>query len=249
MLSDFSLIFLVLWLLVVALFLYSAYWAFSIRRVLSIRLYRRQAFWLGAMGVYFVSLSAFLSVALTLELNALSVNVLGAAIISFGFVLIFFWIDSTVLVARRSDPLFRDTLHWSRLRYLFWLVTIGGGIGAFFTSLNSGFAAATPFGTALFFGAIALLLSAKRSGDMTLRRHLRWTGLCIFLLWLASQAEDPLSTFITDTYLAQSLTWPLVAAGAYSLYRSAKSLVPFGRIEDVDADTQTGPGSSKPPLQ
>src|SRR5690349_14769390 len=109
MLSDFSLIFLALWLLVVALFLYSAYWAFSIRSVLSIRLYRRQAFWLGAMGVYFVSLSAFLSVALTLELNALSVNVLGAAIISFGFVLIFFWIDSTVLVARRSDPLFRDT--------------------------------------------------------------------------------------------------------------------------------------------
>ncbi len=247
--SEFSIVFLALWLSVVGLFLYSAFWAFTIRRVLLTGLYRRQAFWVGAMGIYFVSLSAFLSVALTFELNAFYVNLLGALIISSGFTLIFLWIDSTVRIARRSDPLFRDTLHWSKLRYLFWFVTLGGAVGAFFTSIYSGFAAATPFGGALLFGAIALLLSAKRSGDKTLRRHLRWTGLCIFLLWLGSQVQQPLSYHIADPYLAQSLTWPLVLAGAYCLYRSARSLIPLGHFKGTDSNVETTPSPPAAPMQ
>ena len=111
-----------------------------------------EAFWVGGMGLYFVALSVFLAVALTLEINALSINILGGLIISFGFILIFLWIDSTVSIARRSDPLFRDTLRWSKLRYLFWLVTIGGAVGALFTSINSGFSTVAGFGGALFFG-------------------------------------------------------------------------------------------------
>ena len=84
-----------------------------------------------------------------------------------------------------------------------------------------------------------MLLSAKRSGDMTLRRHLTWTGLCIFLLWLSSQLEQPLSYHFADPFIVQSLTVPLVAAGAYSLYRSAKSLVPLGHLMSTDADAQS----------
>src|SRR5881409_2109911 len=215
--SELGYVFLGLWLLVTALFLYSAYWSFTIRRALVTSLYRRQAFWVGGMGVYFVILSAFLAIALSLELSALPVNILGGLIISLGFILIFLWIDSTIRIARRSDPLFRDTLRWSRLRYLFWLVTVGGAVGAAFTSINSGFSTVAPFGGALLFGAVALLLSAKRSGDTTLRRHLRWTGLCIFLLWLGSQITQPLSYHIADPFLVESLTYPAVAAGAYCL--------------------------------
>ncbi len=234
--SELGYLFLASWLFVTAIFLYSAYWSFMIRRALVTSLYRRQAFWVGGMGVYFVALSVFLAFALTLEITELSINILGGLIISSGFILIFLWIDSTVSIARRSDPLFRDTLRWSKLRYLFWLVTIGGAIGALFTSINSGFSTVAGFGGALFFGAVALLLSAKRSGDMTLRRHLTWTGLCIFLLWLSSQLQQPLSYHFADPFLVQSLTVPLVAAGAYSLYRSAKSLVPLGHLMSTDAD-------------
>ncbi|MBO0887883.1 hypothetical protein J2P12_02150 [Candidatus Bathyarchaeota archaeon] len=240
MLSELSLVFFALWLGVVALFVYSAFWAFSIRRILVAGLYRRQAFWLGAMGVYFVSLSTFLSIALTLELSSLYVNILGAVIISAGFTLIFLWIDLTVRIARRSDPLFRDTLRWSKLRFLFWFVTIGGAIGAFFTSIGSGFAEATPFGGVLFFGAVALYKSARRSGDRTFRKHLSWTALCIFLLWLGSQIQEPLSHFVSDPYLTQSLTWPLVLAGAYSLYRSARSLVPMGHLKSLETNPTIG---------
>jgi hypothetical protein len=240
MLSELSLVFFALWLGVVTLFVYSAFWAFTIRKILVAGLYRRQAFWLGAMGIYFVALSAFLSVALTLKLSSFYANILGALIISAGFTLIFLWIDLTVRIARRSDPLFRDTLRWSKLRYLFWFVTIGGAVGAFFTSVSSGFAEATPFGGALLFGAIALYLSAKRSGDRTFRRHLSWTALCIFLLWLGSQLQEPLSHFVTDPYLTQSLTWPLVLGGAYSLYKSARSLVPMGHLKSLETGSTVG---------
>ena len=247
--SELGYVFLGLWLLVTALFLYSAYWSFTIRRALVTSLYRRQAFWVGGMGVYFVILSAFLAIALSLELSALPVNILGGLIISLGFILIFLWIDSTVRIARRSDPLFRDTLRWSRLRYLFWLVTVGGGVGAAFTSINSGFSTVAPFGGALLFGAVALLSSAKRSGDTTLRRHLRWTGLCIFLLWLGSQITQPLSYHIADPFLVESLTYPAVAAGAYCLYRSAKSLVPLAHLKisaSEATDIQTSPKGAWP---
>jgi hypothetical protein len=247
--SELGYVLLGLWLLVTALFLYSAYWSFIIRRALVTSLYRRQAFWVGGMGVYFVILSAFLAIALSLELSALSINILGGLIISSGFILIFLWIDSTIRIARRSDPLFRDTLRWSRLRYLFWFVTVGGAVGAVFTSINSGFSTVAPFGGTLFFGAIGLLLSAKRSGDSTLRRHLTWTGLCIFLLWLGSQITQPLSHYIADPFLVQSLTYPAVAAGAYCLYKSAKSLVPLAHLGISEADgtnIQTPPTTAQP---
>jgi hypothetical protein len=228
--SETSLLFIGLWLLVTALFLYSSYWAFAIRKVLVTSLYRREAQWIGGMGLFFVLLSAFLTIALSFQINSLATNILGGLIIAGGFVLIFLWIDSTVLIARRSDPLFRDTLHWSRLRYLLWLATIGGALGAVATAVQSGLSTIAPYGGVLFFGAVALLISARRSGDSTLRRHLKWTGLCVFLLWLGSQAQDPLFNTISDPYLVQSLIYPLIAAGAYSLYRSAKSLVPLGHL-------------------
>ncbi len=63
--SDVSTAFFVLWLIVAVTFSYAAYWAFTIRRVLVHRLYRRQATWVGRMGVYFVALSSFLTLALS----------------------------------------------------------------------------------------------------------------------------------------------------------------------------------------
>ena len=230
--SDFSTVFFALWLLVSALFSYAAYWAFIIRRALAHRLYRRQASWVVGMGIYFVALSSFLTFAIFYSVNSIFVNVLGGLLIGSGFIVIFAWMDSTIRVARLSDPLSRDTLRWSKLRYFLGLVTVGGGIGSVFTAINSGFSQVAPFGGALFIGAAALLISARRSGDITLRKHLIWTGLCTFFLWLASQVEMPLSSIqlLVQLNLSQVITYALVAAGAYSLYRSAKSLVSLGHV-------------------
>lgn len=223
-------IFFIAWLLVAALFLYSAYWAFVIRRVLMHRLYKRQALWVGSMALYFVALSSFLTVVIEYNINVLAVNIFGGLLIASGFVVLFLWIDSTVRVARRSDPLYRDTFRWSKLRYFLGIVTAFGAFDAVFNAIGSGLAAAAPFGGALLFGAIALLLTGSRSGDPTLKTHLKWTGLCIFLLWLSSQLVDVLSNVLSDADLAQAITFSLVAIGAYALYRSAKSLAPIGHL-------------------
>src|SRR2546428_11295079 len=156
MLDDFAILFLALWFIVVAIFGYSAYWAFALRRVLMQHLYRRQASWVGWMAIYFVVISTFLTLALSFNVNLLPINILGGLLISSGFIVLFFWIDSTIRVARRSDPLLRDTLRWSRLRYFIGFVTVFGAISALLTSINSGFALVAPFGGALLFGAIAL---------------------------------------------------------------------------------------------
>jgi hypothetical protein len=235
MFDSISIVFLVLWVLVVALFSYAAYWAFIIRKALATGLYRRQALWAGTMGLYFVALSTFLTIALSFNLTTLWVNLLGGLLISSGFIVLFAWIDSTVRVARRSDPLLRDTLRWSRLRYFIGFVTIGGAISALVTSINSGFAYVAPFGGALLFGAIALLLSATRSGDQTLRRHLKWMGLSIAMLWLASQLTGILfDIFPAGSLTSEAITYTVVVVGGFCLYRSARSLVPLGHLSLTD---------------
>ena len=244
--SDLSTVFFSLWLLVVALFSYAAYWAFITRRVLIHHLYRRQASWVVGMGLYFVVLSSFLTFAIFYNLNSLYVDILGGVVIGSGFVVIFAWMDSTIRVAHLSDPLSRDTLRWSKLRYFLGLVTIGGAVGSVFTAINSGFSQVAPFGGALFIGAIALLVSARRSGDITLKKHLVWTGLCTFFLWLGSQAEMPLARvpLLVELNLSQAITYVFVAAGAYSLYRSAKSLVPLGHLSASELATAVSTSST-----
>lgn len=232
-----SFVFLTLWIVVVSIFGYSAYWAFIIRGALQQALYKKQALWVGGMAIYFVSLSSFLTLALTFNVNELSSNILGGALISSGFIIIFLWIDYTVRVARRSDPLGRDAIRWSKLRYLWGFFTVGGAIAALFDAITQGISSAAPFGGILFIGAIAIIISARRSSDPTLRRHLKWTGLCIFMLWLGSQVEQPLLRVLGDSALVESITFSFVAIGAYGLYRSAKSLVPMDRLSKIDTSS------------
>ena len=243
MLNDVSIISTALTIIIGAFFSYGAYWAFTIRRALMARLYRNQALWVGTGAVYFVALSAFITLALLFGASGVFVNLLAAAFIFLGFVVIFDWIDSTVRVARRSDPLLRDTLHWSKLRYF---VGITSTIGLFFNVVfnviltNSSFILlGTPallgyVGTVLFLGALALLLSARRSGDLTLRRHLKWFGLGAALLWLSGQISSPWAKITGDSFLTPIVTYSLFAMAAYCLYRSAKSLVPLGRLTMIE---------------
>ena len=246
--SEATVLFAILWSIVTALFLYGAYWAFAIRRVLLTRLYRRQALWVAALGIYFGALGLFLTPVLTLQLNTLVINILGGIFLGFGSVLEFLWIDTTVRIARRSDPRFRDTMRWSKLRYLFWVITMFGAVSAIISSATTGVSAAGPYGGTLsgilLFGAIALFLSARRSGDAILRRHLTWAALAILFTWIVSQATNPLFRIVTDPYIVQSVIYPLVAAAAYFLYRSAKSLIPLGRLETV----KLGNGTKTPAL-
>ncbi len=246
MLSNISTVSIILSIAVATLFSYGAYWALTIRKVLMTHLYRRQALWVGGVATYFVAQSAFIASAIFYNATGFYVNLLAAAFIAIGFGVIFVWIDSTILVARRSDPLLRDTLRWSKLRYF---IGFASTVGLFFNVLlNVVFTNSSDpsyillgyppllgyIGTILFLGAIALLLSAKRSGDMTLRRHLKWFGSSAALLWVTGQAGSPWARATGGSILVPIVTYSLFAIAAYCLYRSAKSLVPLGRLSLAD---------------
>jgi len=157
---------------VVAVGVYAAYWAFAIRRRLIGHIHRNHALWLGGLGIGTVltiptsfvpsSNNPFINV-----LAAFYTNATWQILIAFAF------IDSTIPVLRRSDPLLRSILHWKKVRIGLWsfltfetILTIYMSIyfpacllaatGDFSSCIRSSFAMSSPgwLGTILgFFGS------------------------------------------------------------------------------------------------
>ncbi len=223
-----------------ALLLYGSYWAFTIRKALVARVYRVQALWVGVIGVYFAGLlyaAEFIQVA---GLAAGNFDQLGAALVIFffllfvGFVLVFAWVDATVRVARKSDPLARDTLHWSRLRFVLWvpiaplLIAVPSVLYETYPVLGAlGLLLILVLSAFLIPGATALLLSGRRSKDPTLRKHLKWFGL-----FVASGYSVGVGELLFVGFLFFALFVP-----PYFLYRSARSLAQFSRLPPANAQS------------
>jgi hypothetical protein len=224
----------------VPIFSYAAYWAFSLGRALTIRLYRRQAFGIGVIVVAFwstIGIFVGLSGALSLQVS----SALSTLTWDFLLLTLFYWIDASVLASRRSDPLLRDTLYWSKLRIPLWTVDLLA-VGTVFSVLSYAeitgnvsllnqlvvgtfnnailnFVNGFPVILAIVCGVIFLSAIAVRAKfDRTLRRHFAWFAL--FLILVFSVLGGPLG-----------LIGPigLLLAG-FALYKSAKSLVPLNRL-------------------
>jgi hypothetical protein len=198
-------------------FLYPAYWALAVRRALGLRMYRNQALGLALLGIGFA-----LAFVRPLEV-----------VLSYS-VLLFYWIDASVLAARRTDPLLRDTLNWSKLRWIFWLVIVGLWVpemvdlvvsGNFFgnnlTKDIFGTLVVVPFALVFVSGAPLLVLASRRSGDNALKRHLKWFGYFVSAILVAGLLQN--AGLVIATFV-------LFVVGAYCLYRSARSLAPLNRI-------------------
>lgn len=234
---------------VYSIVVYGAYWAFAIRRALAGRLYRRQALWLDGFAAYFLTLPLII---FSLNPNFPVggdpiVNFFGGAFYYIGYVIIFAWVDATIRVARLSDPLLRDTLHWKKLRMIAWgFAALGMAdlIGRSFSvvlthtfpSLGENLLVLVAILAMVSSGAPALLLSGLRSKDTTLRRHLKWFGLFVGVFITSNTAGFALVTLglvttVSDLqqYLLFAIPPGLVAAYAY--YRSARSLAPIGRLD------------------
>jgi hypothetical protein len=210
------------------IFAYTVYSAISIRSALSIRLYRNQALGLGLVALAWILLffdfSAFLSNGRYGLFSA------GAGLV---MMMLFYWVDASVLAARRYDPLLRDSLHWRKLRVIFWaLIICSTVIAASFasyyqvtTGVEPKFMYTLGFGFGIGFlpayivviaGIVALPISAYRTKDRFLRRSLEWFGAFVIILPIVGATSIPIETFAC-----------LIIAG-YCLYRSARSLVPHG---------------------
>ena len=155
-------------------------------------LYRNRALWVGTVGTFFALLVLSAILIGTFASTNRFLILFQFSLTNFGAILVFGWIDSNVRVARRSDPLRRNTLHWTKLRILIWgllsIALVGGLVSAFVSDINyvsslAGLGGAfleSPFTPAAAFGIIALAVSRRRIKDVSLRRHIKW--LIFFVL-------------------------------------------------------------------
>jgi hypothetical protein len=195
------------------------------------------------------------------------VEISGAVFIVAAFVVIFGWMDATIRVARRSDPLHRNTLRWTKLRYFVFIVSFFSLVGSIFSlvynvgfphgppqsgspSILTGFPLLAPIGFALLLGGIALLLSARRSKDAILQRHLKWFGIFIIFLFVTNEAENEIlahELLVSNSSLLQIVTFGLFIVAAYFLYRCARSLTPVNpyplevKVEEEGGGRPTNP--------
>ena len=210
------------------IFAYTVYLAFSIRRSLSVRQYRNQALGVGLVALAWILLFFDFSALLSAHDYAYFTVVAGLIVM-----MLFFWVDTSVLAARRSDPLLRDTLHWRRLRVIIWVLVILATVAAaslasyyqmdtgaepqFMYNLGYGLGVGfLPATIVVIAGIVVLPISAHRARDKFLRRSFEWFGAFVVVLPFVGATTIPIETFAG-----------LTIAG-YCLYRSARSLVPHG---------------------
>jgi hypothetical protein len=232
-----------------AIALYAAYWAFAIRRALAGRIYRNHAFSLGVVCILFAVVS--FAVPSTYSNNAIIKNAVGIFFLILNPV-VFAFIDSTVRVARRSDPLLRSVFHWNKLRIVLWIDEIVLAIVLALSFVPSivasvpqvGYLVPALLAIAYIAGAPALLIGASRSRDSTLRQSLRWAGWAFIMLFAYILYDVTIQLIIPgigefDRYYS----YPAAFGGiigillSYALYRSVRSLAPINRLQTVESPT------------
>lgn len=238
-------------LIAIGLFLYTAYWAFTIRRVLAIHLFRRQALWVGVVGVYLAVAFSFSAIWGIYNSTSALLNLIGSFVFFLGFIMIFAWVDVTVRIARKSDPQRRDTLHWRSVRTIIWAILLIVPISVFILALQLLALNQSPSGIELLPALLtivaimlssgpALLLSGSRSKDTTFRTHLKWFGLFVLSLFAAVTAGFSLHLLQANVapFSGFIIGYAPFVVAAYCLYRGARSLVPIGHLRLADIPSQ-----------
>ena len=179
--------------------LYAAYWAFGIRRALAVRIYRRQALGIGLVATSFAILDLEQAVGFS-NIPVLADNgFVFIATLFIVFLILFYWIDTTMISARRSDPLLRDSLHWSKVRILIWGVLIAltvTDVILFALGIATTFELLVPLILVPVSGAVSLSVGVRRSKDIMFHKHLKWFAIFTILLSLIVPLTAPSSPSI-----------------------------------------------------
>jgi hypothetical protein len=230
----------------VAAYAYVAYSALAIRRTIASALYRRHAIGVCLVAAVFAGEQL---TGLTQTEGGLLGLLEGYYFFAFAIILLY-WVDTSILAARSSDPLYRDTFHWSRLRILIWGITV---FSIAFVTIESMISPNGPSSTPpvflviaftiLFFfpiystvisGVVVMPIAARRSRDLTFRRHIEWffVFLAIQLVLAGIIGQAVSSPEGSDT--SSIIDGVGLLLGLYPLYKSARTLVPLYRFSDED---------------
>jgi len=229
-----------------------AYWAFTIRRVLKSKSSRSEALWLGVACIFLIPL-----LPTPTSTDPVIQLIIGVFFVAALPLVLLAWIDGTIRTARRSDPLFRDTIGWSKVRFVVWGVTIVL-IAAYFVlviietltgtvvATVVGVLIAAPYFPVVLAGSPALLLSARRTGSAIRRTNLKWFGLFALFLLASVVTNFIMAPSFAGQSFPSGLFYFLAFKGIYAigynvfqilfivatycLYRNARSLAQLNRV-------------------
>lgn len=201
------------------------------------RVYKSKALWMAALtsSILISELSSFVQFPSTALESLLVISPLALVIIvSYGFV------DRTILVAMRSDFFHRDVIGWMKVR-ISGFVLVAGALCLIvpdWVLVPSGTSTPPFWSTVAFdvfvvvvplvlgYAAIAMVVSARRTADRTLKRHILFLGLSLALFAVV------LALFALPSTDAFDLLEDALNVGSlYLLYRAVMSLTLLGRVE------------------
>ena len=219
-------------------------------RVFVDRVYKSKAVWMAALTstILLSELSSFVQFPSTALGSLLVITPLALVIlVSYAFV------DRTILVAMRTDFFHRDVIGWMKVRLPGFalvagalclivpdwvLVPSGTSTPPFWSTVSFDiFVVVVPL--VLGYAAIVMVISARRTADRTLKRHILLLGLSLgcFAVVLALFASP-------STDLFDLLEDALNVGSLYLLYRAVMSLTLLGRV-DKGTETNLHPSVTK----
>ena len=184
----------------------------------------------------------------------------GVIVLTFALLL---FINSNIRVAKEMDFFHRDILRWEVVGRPVFALTAGSGLLSvlvilLYPSVLNSNASDTPFwvtvgvfqffavwGATLCLGAAGLIIGARRTPDVTMKKFVRMVGLSLVCFALFFTIWIPLSIISMD--LGNVVSSLFGAAAAYYIYRAAISLSPLGKVEkgakngDASAVTMAAP--------
>ena len=164
-------------------------------------------------------------------------------------VVVFAFVDASILATLEMDFFHRNTLGWRRARVFAYLLLYGDiaisvtlefvsgapGSPAWLSALTESPAYTVQAFLVLFsvlgYSGVTLILSARRTPDVVMRRHLMLVGFT-FSLFIISTANDlTVSIALLNDFLA--VLAPIV------IYFAVMALSPVGRVETVVGENVT----------
>ena len=219
-----------------AILLLAAYRGLTIGRGLTSRVYRNRAFWIAALCIGDVLQSLVPDNWMLGQLPLFELTFFALVFV------VFIFIDSTILVTLEMDFFHRNTLRWRQMRlviYSYFLVFgAAAGIVTYLgvaisgpESLFAGLAIAL-YG----YSVITLIVSALRTPDRTLRRHILLLGVVILISAVTT------FTFNDTSIPAVDILDDVLAVLANSvIYLAVMALSPVGRVEKDAGEAVTRP--------
>ncbi len=224
------------------------------------RTFKSRAFWFAGVMIIalFALLSALISLLFNLypssSFSGLGINAFLAWVL-----VMFVYADSTILVTLEMDFLHRNTFHWRPVRtlayvaifanvfYLYAFISVtkaptcsGLCPPVYLPGLPSWVPAIFPgilvpeallvFIVTFGYALSAVIVGARRTSDMTMKRHVRWLGLSflVFLGFFVAMIISPNGNLLLASFLVLVLV--------YTFYGALMSLTRIGRVDKVEKE-------------